>query len=48
MQLEYPWIHPVLGEVMVHCNGRRVEDSDGMIVLEGYHRIISNIESGVR
>lgn len=48
VQLEYPWIHPVLGEVMVHCNGRRVEDSDGMIVLEGYHRIISNIESGVR
>ena len=48
VQLEYPWIHPVLGEVMVRCNGRRVENSDGMIVLEGYHRIISNIESGVR
>lgn len=47
VQLEYPWIHPTLGEVVVRCNGRRVEDSDGMIVLEGYHRIISNIEAGI-
>lgn len=44
VQLEYPWIHPVLGEVIVRCSGRRVEDSDGMVTLEGYHRIISNIE----
>lgn len=46
VQLEYPWIHPDFGEVMVRCCGRRVEDSDGMIVLEGYHRIISTIEAG--
>lgn len=44
VQLEYPWIHPDLGEVTVRCTGRRVEDSNGMIVLEGYHRIFSNIE----
>ena len=44
VQLEYPWIHPQLGEVRVSCCGRRIEDSDGMIVLEGYHRIISTIE----
>ncbi len=44
VQLQYPWIHPVYGEVMVRCSGRRIEDSDGMITLEGYHRIISNIE----
>lgn len=44
VQLEYPWIHPQLGEVRVRCCGRRIEDSDGMIVLEGYHRIISTIE----
>lgn len=37
----------ILGEVIVRCSGRRVEDSDGMIVLEGYHRIINNIESTV-
>ena len=44
VQLEYPWIHPDLGEVIIRCNGRRVEDSDGMLVLEGYHRILSNIK----
>ncbi len=44
VQLQYPWIHPELGEVMVRCSGKRVEDSDGMITLEGYHRIISTIE----
>lgn len=44
VQLQYPWIHPELGEIMVRCSGKRVEDSDGMITLEGYHRIISTIE----
>ncbi len=44
VQLQYPWIHPVYGEVMVRCSGRRIEDSDGMVTLEGYHRIISDIE----
>lgn len=44
VQLQYPWIHPFYGEVMVRCSGRRIEDSDGMITLEGYHRIISDIE----
>lgn len=36
--------HPLCGEVMVRCSGRRIEDSDDMITLEGYHRIISDIE----
>lgn len=44
VQLQYPWKHPKLGEIIVRCSGKRVEDSDGMITLEGYHRIISNIE----
>lgn len=44
VQLQYPWNHPTQGEVIVRCTGRRVEDTDGMITLEGYHRILSNIE----
>lgn len=44
VQLQYPWIHPKFGEVMIRCSGKRVKDSDGMITLKGYHRIISNIE----
>ncbi|MBQ9747909.1 MAG: EAL domain-containing protein [Clostridia bacterium] len=44
VQLEYPWMHPILGRVMVRSNGKRVKDSDGMIVLEGYQKIVSNME----
>ncbi len=47
IQLQYPWIHPIYGEVIVRCTGKRVEDTDGMVTLEGYHRIVSNIESYV-
>lgn len=39
VQLQYPWSHPKLGEVIVSCSGKRVDDTDGMITLEGYHRI---------
>lgn len=44
VQLQYPWIHPELGEVIVRCSGIRAEDSDGMVTLKGYHRIVSDIE----
>lgn len=43
VQIEYTWSHPIHGEVMVRCIGSRVEDSDGKICLQGYHRIISDI-----
>ena len=43
VQIEYPWLHSVLGDVMVRFSGKRVKNSDGMIVLEGYHRIISGV-----
>lgn len=44
VQLEYPWEHPTLGEVMVRCTGVRAADRDGLICLEGYHRMISDVE----
>jgi len=44
VQLQYKWMHPTLGRVEVRSNGRRTKGVDGMIVLEGYHRIFSNIE----
>lgn len=43
-QLEYTWDHPDKGEVVVRCLGIRAEDSDGMICLQGYHRIISEMD----
>ena len=43
VQIEFVWIHPELGDVMVRFSGKRVNDSDGMIVLEGYYRIITDV-----
>ncbi len=44
VQLQYSWNHPTLGTVELRSTGKRTGDVDGMIVLEGYHRILSNIE----
>lgn len=44
VQLEYAWKHPTLGKVKVRCTGKRVKDSDGMITLEGYHRMLDQVE----
>lgn len=43
VQIEFPWLHPEFGDVMVRFSGRRVNNSDGMIVLEGYLRIITDV-----
>lgn len=44
VELEYPWEHPALGEVIVRCTGIRSEDADGMVCLEGYHRTLFGME----
>ena len=44
VQLEYLWQHPTKGEVTIGCTGIRMEDTDGTICLEGYHRILSDLD----
>lgn len=44
VQIEYTWRHPEMGEVLVQCTGIRTDDIDSKICLQGYHRIISNID----
>ena len=44
IQLEYTWMHPQRGEVLVRCAGIRAPDQDGSICLRGYHRIIDDLE----
>ena len=44
-QVEYVWKHPEEGSVPVRCVGFRVEDREGMICIEGYHRMISDMET---
>lgn len=43
IQIQYTWNHPVMGEVFVRCTGTRAEDEQSGVCLEGYHRIISNV-----
>lgn len=43
VQAEFVWCHPE-GEVSVRFSGKRVKNSDGKIVLEGYYRNIPNIQ----
>ena len=44
IQVEYTWNHPAKGEVTVRCMTVRAADKEGRICLEGYHRIISELE----
>lgn len=44
VQVDYRWVHPTAGTVMVRCSGKRVQTEDEKIVIEGYFRIISNVE----
>lgn len=43
-QVEYTWNHPEKGEILVRCMGIRAEDREGIISIEGYHRIIDNLK----
>jgi EAL domain-containing protein (putative c-di-GMP-specific phosphodiesterase class I) len=44
VQLEYRWCHPKFGEVTVRSSGIRTQDDSTMVVLEGYHRILTGVE----
>lgn len=44
VQLEYTWVHPSMGEVIVRCTGVRENNQDGTVCLQGYHRIVNTME----
>lgn len=44
VQLEYRWNHPSIGEVTVRSSGIRTQDDNVMVLLEGYHRILTGVE----
>lgn len=44
IQIQYIWQHPELGEVEVCCAATCTENSDGVVFMEGYHRMVNNIE----
>ena len=44
VQIEFVWSHPQ-GDVLVRFSGKRVKSLEGMIILEGYYRNITNVTS---
>lgn len=42
-QIELSWSHPKLGDIAFRLSGKRAEDVDGMIVLEGYCKMITEV-----
>lgn len=43
VELEYAWIHPQRNKVMVRCVGAMSSNENGVIVLEGYHRLLDDL-----
>ncbi len=43
IQFQFLWHHPILGDTMIRMSGKRVNNADGMIVLEGYYRSITDV-----
>lgn len=44
VETEYTWIHPTRGEVTARCVGKKTGEKNGVIILEGYHRILEDME----
>lgn len=44
VQFRYIWKHPTLGDVLVRSSGRRVREENGMVIMEGYHRMLTDVE----
>jgi EAL domain-containing protein (putative c-di-GMP-specific phosphodiesterase class I) len=43
VQIEFPWLHAKLGDIMIRFSGKRVKSIDGMITLQGYCRVITDV-----
>ena len=43
VQMEFPWLHANLGDIMIRFSGKRVKNTDGMIILQGYCRVIADV-----
>ena len=41
--VDYTWKHPLMGNVMVRYSGKRVQNTEGVVVAEGYFRVINNV-----
>ena len=44
VELEYTWNHPQLKEVAIRCVGALTSHINGIVTIEGYHRIIDDLK----
>ena len=43
VQMEFPWLHANLGDIMIRFSGKRVKNIDDMIILQGNCRVITDV-----
>ena len=42
VQLEYGWMHPTRGKIMMRCTGKFIGEQNGTLTFEGFQRVISD------
>lgn len=44
VEVQYPWVHPEFGDVIVRCSAKFVGINNGVIKLNGYHQHVSDLQ----
>ncbi len=43
VEIQYPWRHPKLGDIIVRCSGKLISADNGVITIKGYHQNINDL-----
>ena len=43
IEIQYPWRHPKLGDIIVRCSGKLISTDNGIITIKGYHQNINDL-----
>nr|WP_317357775.1 EAL domain-containing protein [uncultured Tyzzerella sp.] len=43
IEIQYPWQHPKLGDIIVRCSGKLSSIDNGVITIKGYHQNINDL-----
>ncbi|WP_250278867.1 EAL domain-containing protein [[Clostridium] colinum] len=44
IEIQYIWKHPQKGDINVRCSGKFISNNNGIVVIEGYHQNIYDLE----
>ena len=45
VEVQYPWNHPIFGEIYVRCAGKVESEDNGVYTIKGYHQNISDLRN---